>query len=65
MIFKTKAVLTCIECGQAKSFTVEADVSAEKLEEAKDIRNWEQDVFNLKPIEFESICPNCKYDRAA
>jgi len=65
MIFKTKAVLTCIDCGQVKLLAVEADVVAQKLDEARDIKNWEQDVFNLKPIELEGICPNCKYDKAA
>ncbi len=65
MLFNTGAVLICIECGQSKTVSVEADIVAVSIADAKTVRDWQQDIISLKPLEFESICPNCKYNKAA
>ena len=63
MLFRTTAYLTCTECGQKRTFTVEADILAEKSTNIKELPNWND--IALMPLEFNGICSNCKYDKAA
>lgn len=59
MMFKTTATLTCIDCGVVKDFAVEADVIAEHVKDALEIKDWGSSI-TLNPLQFEGLCPKCK-----
>lgn len=65
MTFKSKASITCTECGYSKNFTAESDICAEDPKDSKEIATWEEDSIKLNAVVFEGLCPDCKYNKAA
>ena len=60
--------MSCVNCGRVKRFPVDADVTADMAPnsaEAKEIKGWEPDAFVLSSLEFEGLCPDCRFNKAA
>lgn len=65
MIFKTKATLTCTDCGVVKTFDAETDIYSQQAKDSLEIKGWDEKAFELPTLELEGLCPNCKYNKAA
>jgi len=63
MKFKTTASLICVDCGQVKTFPIEADIMAETARDGMEVKSWKDSAFQLNPVQLNGLCSNCKYNK--
>jgi Fe2+ or Zn2+ uptake regulation protein len=60
MIFKTKATLTCVDCGVVKEFDADVDIYAQKAADSLEIKEWSNSSIDLTKLTLEGFCSTCK-----